>query len=446
MVSRIVIAGFGSAGYAALMAIKRNDPKAEITVIDPKERDLMHPCGIPYSLENIVEEEGLLQDIGLSRMNVQKVRARGLRIDTDNKIIFSEDGSDSFETPYDTAILATGYRPFIPPVPGLDRFMGNGVYTLASVKDLKMVRRYIGNKKTGIVVGGGAIGIEAAVALKEHCGTVTLIEMKDQLLPGVIDDDISKLLEENLKAHGINVLLSTAVDEFTGRDNFSGVSAGGASIAGDVCILAAGFRANTDLAENSGIECTPNGIVVDTTLRTSKDSVFAAGDCISAWSVIDGKTTGAKLATSAYKQGTVAGLNASGGAAGYRGTAGTFVTRAGNIEIAGTGYTTAIAREHGYDPVSGKIKSGILPEYFPGGTEITVKVLFDKTTGKLLGAQGAGERGAAERVNVISTAIEFDIPVTELPRIEMAYCPAVSEVYDPLLRAVDFGLRRMKRS
>lgn len=443
---RIVIVGFGSAGYAALMAVKRNDPKAEITVIDPKERDLMHPCGIPYSLENIVGEEGLLQDIGLARMNVQRVRAQGVRIDTDNKSIFSEDGDGSFETPYDAAIITTGYRPFIPPVPGLDRFMGSGVYTLASVKDLKMVRNFLGGKKAGIVVGGGAIGIEAAVALKEHCDAVTLIEMKDQLLPGVIDDDISKLLEDNLKEHGIDVLLNTAVEEFRGGNVFSGVSAGGAPVNGDICILAAGFRANTSLAENSGIKCIPNGIVVDGALRTSGDSVYAAGDCISAWSVIDGKAVGVKLATSAYKQGTVAGVNASGGSAEYRGTAGTFVMRAGNIEVAGTGYTTAAARERGYDPVSGKIKSGILPEYFPGGTEITVKVIFDKNTGTLLGAQAAGERGAAERVNVISAAIEFDVPVTELSRIEMAYCPAVSEVYDPLLRAVDFGLRRMKRS
>jgi NADH oxidase (H2O2-forming) len=428
------------------MAVKRNDPKAEITVVDPKEHDLMHPCGIPYSLENVVEEGNLLQDIGLSRMNVQKIRAYGVRIDTDKKIIFSEDGAGAFETTYDTAILGTGYRPFVPPVSGLDRFMGRGVYTLASVKDLKMVRHFLGNKKTGIVVGGGAIGIEAAVALKEHCGMVTLIEMKGQLLPGVIDDDISKLLEDSLKAQGIAVLLNTAVDEFRGDNDFTGVSAGGASVAGDICILAAGFRANTVLAENSGIECNSNGIVVDTALLTSRDSVYAAGDCISAWSVIDGKTVGAKLATSAYKQGSVAGLNASGGTAQYRGTAATFVTRAGNIEIAGTGYTTAVAKEHGYDPVSGKIKSGILPEYFPGGCDITVKVLFDKSSGKLLGAQAAGERGAAERVNVISAALEFDIPVMDLPRIEMAYCPAVSEVYDPLLRAVDFGLRRMKRT
>ncbi len=129
----------------------------------------------------------------------------------------------------------------------------------------------------------------------------------------------------------------------------------------------------------------------------------------------------------------------------YKGSAGTFVTRIGNIEIAGTGFTFETAVQKGYKPVSGKITAHILPEYFPNNSQITIKIIFDGNTGKILGGQAIGEKGAAERINIISTAIEFNISIEELGRTELAYCPAVSEVYDPLLRAIDFGLRRMKK-
>jgi len=133
-----------------------------------------------------------------------------------------------------------------------------------------------------------------------------------------------------------------------------------------------------------------------------------------------------------------------GGSERYRGTTGTFVTKFGSFEVAGTGFNTAMAIERGFEPLSGKITSKIRPEYYPDNSDITVKIIFDKNSGIILGAQCAGERGAAERVNIISMAIEFGITLDELYRTELAYAPPVSEVYDPLLRAADFGLRRMK--
>ena len=377
-------------------------------------------------------------------MGASRTRARAVKIDRQVKMIHAEGPGGMQEISYDTALITTGYSPFIPPLKNIDRCLGKGLYTLASVDDLESITGKTKGLSSAIVIGGGAIGLEAAVALKRYAGTVTLIEMRDQLLPGVLDKDLSENVEKHLAGEGILCRLGTAVEELLGGDSFQGVLAAGERIDAGLCVLAAGFRANAALAADSGLDVEPLGIVVDNNLRASDGSVYAAGDCIAAVSVVDGKKTPAKLATAAYKQGTVAGMNACGAGAEYRGTAGTFVTKVGALEVAGTGYNTETAARNGHSPVAGKIKSRLLPDYFPGGGDITLKIIVDKNTGKILGAQAAGE-GAAARINLISMALEFGIGLEYLGRLEMAYCPAVSEVYDPLLRAVDFAARRVKK-
>jgi NADH oxidase (H2O2-forming) len=441
---KIVIIGFGSAGFAALMAIRRADPRAGVVIVDPKPFDLMHPCGIPYALEGVVPAAGLYQDVALQSMGAERIKARAVKIDRQGKLIHAEGPDGMREISYDTAIITTGYSPFIPPLKNIERCLGRGLHTLASVNDLEALLAKTKGLKSAIVIGGGAIGLEAAVALKRYAGTVTLIEMRDQLLPGVLDKDLSEAVEKHLAAEGIHCRLGTAVEEVLGGDSFQGVLAAGARLEAGLCVLAAGFRANAALAAESVLDVEPLGIVVDKNLLTSDGSIYAAGDCIAAVSVVDGKKTPAKLATAAYKQGTVAGMNACGAGVEYRGTAGTFVTKVGDLEVAGTGYNSETAAQSGHSPVPGKIRSRLLPDYFPGGGDITLKIIVDKNTGKILGAQAAGE-GAAARINLVSMALEFGIMLEDLGRLEMAYCPAVSEVYDPLLRAVDFAVRRVKK-
>ncbi|MBP7586182.1 MAG: FAD-dependent oxidoreductase [Spirochaetes bacterium] len=441
---RIAIIGFGSAGFAALMAIRKADPRAEVVIVDPKPFDLMHPCGIPYALEGIVTAEGLYQDVALQSMGATRIRACAKSIDRARKLVIAEGPEGAHEVSYETAIITTGYAPFVPPLKNIDRCLGRGLHTLASVEDLVSITQKTKSIESAIVIGGGAIGLEAAVALKRHAGSVALLEMRDQLLPGVLDADLSETVEKHLAAEGIACRCGTAVEEVLGDDGFRGVVAGGERLEAGLCVLAAGFRANITLAKESDIDTESLGIMVDGSLRTSDENIYAAGDCIAAVSVVDGKKTPAKLATAAYKQGTVAGLNACGAGVAYRGTAGTFVTKVGELEVAGTGYNTETATRNGFAPAPGKIKSRLLPDYFPGGGEIIMKMIVDKNSGKILGAQAVGE-GAAARINLISMALEFGIGLDDLGRLEMAYCPAVSEVYDPLLRAVDFAARRVKR-
>ncbi len=444
-VKRIVIIGFGSAGYAAFTAARKTDPKAAITVIDPKARDLMHPCGLPYALEGRADPARLEQDVHLDKAGVIRIRARATRIDADAKRIITDAGDTEGGVPYDAAIICTGSAPVLPPVPGIERLRNRGLYTLATMDDCNRIMERIEGASDCLIIGAGAIGLECAVALRARGRAVHLAEMRDQVLPGVIDADLAAPVAEHLTLRGIAFHLGAAVGEVLGEDAFAGARIGDSRITASLCIAATGFAPHTELARESGIECGPRGIVVDDSLRTALPDVYAAGDCIVAWSVIDKKPVGAKLATSAYKQGTVAGANAAGGAMTYAGTAGAFVTVLGDLEIAGAGYTTEAARAAGYEPVSGKISAPVLPDYIPDGHAITVKILADRATGRLLGAQAVGPAGAAARINVASAAIEFGKTLDDLERVELAYCPAVSEVHDPLLRAADFARRRMPK-
>jgi len=442
---KIIICGFGSAGYAAAMSVKRNSPKDEIIIIDPKEKDLMHPCGLPYALEKIVSPENLLQDIGLQKSGIIKLNGKAVKILPDSKVVVYHCSEIENKESYDAIIIATGNRAVIPPVKGVEELLNKSVFTLIGVSDLTKIIESTAGKKNFTVIGGGAIGIETAYALKQLDKEVTLVEMKEQLLPGVLDPDMSAGYEDYLSSAGISIHKGSSAVEFISFKENIRIICSDKEINTDIVIIAAGFSPDTSMAENSGISFDKSGIITDSYLCTSAISVFAAGDCISGWSTIDGKRVSSRLATSAYKQGTIAGLNALGGKNEYRGTASTFVTRTGSYEIAGTGFNTVTAAERGFEPLAGRITSKIRPDYYPDNSDITVKIIFDKNSGTILGAQCAGKEGSASRINVISMAVEFGITIDELWRTELAYCPSVSEVYDPLLRAADIGLRRMRR-
>jgi NADPH-dependent 2,4-dienoyl-CoA reductase/sulfur reductase-like enzyme len=278
--SSIVITGFGAAGYAALMAIKRCDPRREVVVIDSKEYELMHPCGIPYSLEGVVPAEKLYQNINLAAMKVTRIKARALAIDPGSKMIRT-DSPENREVPFGTLILTPGSRPVIPAIPGIDGAMGQGLFTLTNVDDLRMIHGYLPRARKGVVIGAGAIGLEAACALRKHLDVVTVVEMKEHVLPGVLDADMAQLTEEHLAGMGIVLLLGTRVDKILCDDRFSGVQAGGALLDADICICAAGFEPDLTLANSCAIAGGRNGVTVDEMLKTSLPDVFAAGDVVS---------------------------------------------------------------------------------------------------------------------------------------------------------------------
>ncbi len=447
---KIVIIGFGSAGYSALMSAKKNNPGSEITIIDPKKRDLLHPCGLPYSLEGIVDEKKLTENISLSNMGVQKITGKAVKINHEEKNVTVETSSKKITVSYSSLIIATGNHPLIPNISGINNFFKKDVHTLTSVEDLMLIKSGLGPDKKVCIVGAGAIGVETAFALREHCQKVILFEREKNLLPGILDKDMSEPLDNYLSESGIDVRLEAEIKSFNGNSHLESVSYGNTTAKTDKCILATGFRPDVSLAANPespepGPDFDINGFYVDRNLMTSVENIYAAGDCISLWSIIDGSPISAMLATSAFKQGSIAGINASGGSAEYYGSAGTFTTKIGELEIAGTGYTMETARAKGYNPVFGKIKTGIFPDYYPDDSEITIKIIADSASERILGAQAIGKKGAAWRINTVSACIEFAIPLSALARIEFAYCPAISEIQDPLQKAVEFALRKINK-
>jgi NADH oxidase (H2O2-forming) len=222
------------------------------------------------------------------------------------------------------------------------------------------------------------------------------------------------------------------------------VTVGGEELPADILVVAAGVRANSELASAAGIQTGRVGIVIDERMETSSPNIFAVGDCVQTKSIIDGKDFTLQLSTTAYRQGTVAGTNAAGGGAQYTGVTGAFVSKVGELEVAAVGYTSEFAAALGYKPIFGKIKDTTLYDWYPGGREITVKVVADSDSGRVLGAQAVGETGAASRVNVVSTAIVTGMTLDKMSELELAYCPAVSQAYDPLVKAVDLALRKRK--
>ncbi len=443
--NHIVIIGFGAAGYAAFRGIRRMEPDIPVTIIDPKPRHIMHPCGLPYALEGLADQSGLYEDLAAAG-RPEIIQGRVIKIVPGKKYVNADVHGTIVEITYDRLIISSGNRPMLPPIEGLTAMLGRHLFTMTTVEDLKAIKRVLGNSSRAVVIGGGAIGLECAVALKTHVEDVSVYEKTGNILGGILDDDLEKQVREYLSSQGIPIYTECEITGFTGTRTCKGICVNDEEISSDLTILATGLLPDLSLAESveddeAGMDFDEYGIHVDTRLKTSIKDIYAAGDCISCWSIIDGKPVTSKLATPAYKQGTIAGMNAAGGDIEYLGTAGTFVTSLAGLEIAGTGYTSRLAQSIGYSPVTGKISCQVQPPYMINNNELTFKVIYDSLSDRVLGAQAAG-KGAAERINIISSVLEFSIPMNELERIEMAYCPAVSDVHDPLTRAVEFARRR----
>ncbi len=446
--AKIVIIGLGAAGFAALMAAKKTDRRAEIVVIDDKTYDLMHPCGLPYAVEGVIDSfDKLKHQLNLAKMKVGHIRPfRAKRIDParGNVTAVNESTGEELAVDYDSLIIATGARTFIPPVPGLADFIGRGVFTVSTPEDAAGLRDVARIGGRAVCIGAGAIGLETAVALR-RCGMeVTVAEMLPGVMPRALDADIASVLQAHLESLGIKVMCGAKVDEICGTDKVEKVVIDGEEQDAGIVVAAAGVRANTEIAATAGAETGNVGIVVDENMKTTVDGIYAAGDCVQTRALIDGKPFTLQLSTTAWAQATIAGTCAAGGDAKYPGVTGAFVSRVGELDVAAVGYTLAFAKTLGYEPVFGKIKDMTLYDWYPGGTEITIKVVADKKTGRVLGAQAVGASGAASRVNVVSTAIAAGMTLEQMSRLELAYCPAVSQAYDPLIKAVDFAIRKKR--
>jgi NADH oxidase (H2O2-forming) len=434
--NKLVILGLGSAGFATIMAFRKKDPLGKITVIDDKDFDLFHNCGLPYALEGAISSfENLKHKLELERLKVELVRGKVQKVDTQKKeIILGEK-----KIYYDSLIISTGARAFIPPIKGAKELLGKSVFFVETIESTMRLQEKAKNSKSAVVIGAGAIGLETAGALRGMGLETTVIEMNGSIFPRALDEDVGKLLEEKLSQKGIKIITSKSASEITEK----GVKIEETVIECDLVVLTAGIKPNTEFLEGTGIK-TENGFVpVNDFMETSIERVYAAGDVALVKNFITKKSFSTGLATSAYLQGLIAGENAVGGKKKYGGTTSTFVSVLGETEVASAGITSKQAREEKIDFVEAKVTGKNRPEWFGNAKELTIKLIAEKETEKIIGCQTLGENGYV-RVNVVSAGIQKELTVNELLETELAYCPPVADTYDLLLVCAGVLKRRIE--
>ena len=441
---KTVILGLGAGGLFTGITLRKLDREREILFIDPKSFDLLHPCGLPYVIEGKIESfekvKHNLPDMGFAKM----LEHEAVSVNLEDKTVQAKDlkSQELKSIGYDELVIATGSRAAIPPIEGAEKLLGRGVFTVDSYDSSFALEEACERSKKAVVLGAGAIGLESANALRTRGLEVTVFKMLPNALAKSLDPDMSRLVEDHLKEKGIGLRFEQKVERITGEDRVEGAVVDGETVEADMVVLAAGVRPNTGFLQDSGIDMGKWGILTDERMQTNVPDVYAVGDCVQVKSLIDGRDWMMQLAVAAYKQGMVAAYNIAGKSRTYDGALSTFASRIGDIEAAATGFNSHSA---GDDIVIGKATDFTKPEWCGIGQSITVKLIFEKSSGKLLGAQTAGLEGAAERVNIASTAIQAGMDAEKLSKVELCYCPQVSQTYDVLMQAADNALRKMGR-
>ncbi len=445
---KIVIIGMGTGGLYASRGATSFDRSVEITIIEKRDYDMFSPCGLPYAIEGKVPSfEDLKHSVPTTRRLQKLTSHEALSIDTGGKRVEVKDleSGEVFWLDYDSLIVSTGSDPIILPIPGAHELLGKGVHVVTNPEEAEALRDAALASERAVVVGGGAIGLEIAFALKELGLEVYVTKRSPPPFPRNLDPDMGEKIREYLESKGFHILFGKGIDAVNGEDRVESVEIAGEVIPTDLVVMAVGVRPKSKIAEAAGISTDRGAIITDERMETNVKDVYAIGDCCLSFSGVDEKPITVALATTAFRQAVIAGINAAGGDERYDGSLGTFVSFVGDLEIACTGYNSEIAERNGFKTVSGRVNMQTKPSWMPEAKDVSVKIIVDADSGRLLGGQCIGEEGAAWRVNVISVAIKTRMTIEDFTRIELSYCPAVSELYDPLLVAADAALRRFKR-
>lgn len=336
---------------------------------------------------------------------------------------------------YDQLLIATGATPVCPDLPGADADGIFGVSTLES--GLHLHRRLAkGDIKRAVVVGGGYIGLEMAEALVRHGLKVSLIDRSTQVM-GTLDEDMGVLVSQALRDVGVTLFLEETLTAFkTKAGKVTAIVTDKRTLPADIVILGLGVRPNTALAAAAGIPLGEKGSIrTNARMETGISGIWAAGDCAESFHLVSRKPFYVALGTVANRQGRVAGINLGGGYATFPGVTGTAVTKICQVEVARTGLQEEEIRAIGLEQVSAVIKSRTKAAYYPGSGEITVKLLAEKGSGRLLGGQIVGMEGSAKRIDTLATALHAGFTVEEMINLDLGYAPPFSPVWDPVVTA-----------
>lgn len=436
---KVVIVGGVAGGATAAARIRRLDENAEITIFEKSGYISYANCGLPYYIGGEISdrEELTLQtpESFNARFRVDvKVRHEVVAINPDRKTVTVRNlsGGEVFEEKYDKLVLSMGAKPIRPNLPGID---DERIFTVRNVEDTFRIKDYIDATKPerAVVIGGGFIGIEMAENLRRLGTEVTLVEAAPQLM-APFDGDMAAFIHAEVRAAGVKLVLGGMVDGFESNGKSLGVRLkDGDTISCDMAVLAIGVAPDTALAKDAGFELGIKGsIVVNERMETSVSDVYAVGDAVQIKNFVTGKPALISLAGPANKQARIAADNICEKDSRYNGAQGSSVIKVFRLTAAATGINERTAKSEGIDADKVILSPMNHAGYYPGGKIMTMKVVFEKGTYRLLGAQIVGFDGVDKRIDVLATAIRAGMKVTDLTELDLAYAPPYSSAKDPV--------------
>jgi len=455
MKEKLVIVGGDAAGMTAATQARRlrGPDELEIVAFERGNYTSYSACGIPYYVGDIVDDLDTLivrsPEVFRTKNDITahtRHEVVAIELETRRVRVRDLDAGDERWESFDRLMVATGASPVKPDWPGGD---AEGIFGVQVLDDGVNIRAWVDEHKpeSAVVIGGGYIGIEMAEAFKSRGMDVSLVDQA-ALPMSTLDPDMGALIAESMREMGIDLYLEEEVESFEERHGrVHAVVTDKRTISTDVVVLGIGVRPNVDLAEAAGIEIgVSGGVKVDRRMQTSAEGVWSAGDCAEKFHLVSRASVTVPLGTHANKEGRVAGINIGDGYETFPGVVGTAVTKVCNLEVARTGLTEREATDSGFDYLTTVTDSTTRAGYFPGTSEIKTKLIVERQTGRLLGAQIIGQEGAAKRIDVLATALWNNMTVEGMLNLDLSYAPPFAPVWDPVLIAARKAWQRVEET
>lgn len=453
MPNKIVIIGAVALGPKAACRARRMDPTAQVTLIEQGQHLSYGGCGIPFYVSGDISDIQALMSTSFHMVRDEQFfkeakgvqvhsQTRALAIDRKHRLVqiqHSLTGKEE-ELPYDNLVLATGASPFRPDIEGITL---KGVTTISNPTEALMIKESLSHGQVNhcVIIGAGPIGLEMAQAVADLWGVdTTVLEIQDQLLPGLLDPDLARMLETELKGHDIHLLLGEQAVRILGDDqgNVQKVITKGKELPADLVILAAGVRPNTVLAERSGLVIgDTGGIIVNEYMQTSDPFIYAGGDCIEVLNLLTGQPCFYPSGSLANRQGRVIGSNVAGGRETFPGVIGSFAIKVFDLSAGRCGLTTAAARAAGFDAEEALVIQADRAHFYPGQELMALKLVADQKTRRVLGISGVARNGDAlmARLNAVAGGLPCNLTIEDVANLEIPYSPPFAAAMD-ILNAV----------
>ena len=445
---KFTIIGGDAAGMSAASRAKRSKPDLEVLVLEQSQDVSYSACGMPY---NIADPSASIEALVVRQAEVFREK-QGIDVRTGHRanaidrasrtVTGTGGGGERFEVAYDRLLIATGASPTLPDLPGFDL---PGVMPLKNLAHGRRIKSFIQEKgvQRAVIVGMGYIALEMCEALRARGIRVEMVKPRPIFLPGM-HPELAEVVKTELADHGVALHLGWTLRGIETSGGALRVITDGGELEGEMVLVAVGVAPNSELAEGAGLELGPSrAIKVDRTLRTSDETIFAAGDCADAFHVVTGERTWIPLALRANRSGWAVADNVTGKPVNLEGVAGTAVFKAFDLQVAKTGLTAGEAEASGFEPADVIIQSRSRAHAQPGSTTIRVHMVGDRKSGRLLGVHMVGREGVAHRINAPAVGLHQGMTVEAFSQCDLAYAPPFGPTWDPMLTAAVQLLKKM---